>query len=67
MTDGAAMQTIDAAISNANPRRMPPSATSPVLRCIGFPGRFGFLFNAGSCQAFGHFIVVSSKGDIVFP
>ena len=26
-----------------------------------------FLSNAGSCQASGHFIVVSAKGDIVFP
>jgi hypothetical protein len=28
---------------------------------------FGFLFNASSCLGRGHFIVLSAKGDIVFP
>ncbi len=60
-TDRVVTPTMDAAISNANPVRMPLSAN-----CLAIPS-FRFLFNASSCQAFGHFIVVSAKGDIVFP
>ena len=56
-----AMPTMDAAISNANPVRMPAPANCSAIRSLGF------LFNAWSCQALGHFIVVSAKGDIVFP
>jgi hypothetical protein len=52
---------MDAAISNANPVRMPAPANRSALRDLGF------LFNASSCLAFGSFIVVSAKGDIVFP
>ena len=52
--------TMEAAISHAKPRRMPPAATNPVI-----PG-FRFLFNTWSCQAFGYFIAISPKGGIVF-
>ena len=56
-----ATAAMDAAISNANPVRMPALANRSALRDLGF------LFNASSCLAFGSFIVVSVKGDIVFP
>jgi hypothetical protein len=56
-----ATQVKDAAISKANPVRIPALANRSALR------DFGFLFNASSCLALGHFIVVSVKGDIVFP
>src|SRR6266404_4183475 len=56
-----ATPAMDAAISNANPARTPAPANRSPLR------DFGFLFNASSCLALGHFIVVSAKGDIVFP
>jgi hypothetical protein len=49
--DGAAAADIDAAISNANAVRMPIVSCS-VIRCLGF------LFNASSCLAFSHFMVV---------
>jgi hypothetical protein len=51
---------MDAAISNANPVRMPIANRSAIRK-------FGFLFNASSCPAFGHFIVVSAIGAIDFP
>jgi hypothetical protein len=56
-----ATPTTDTAISNANPVRTPVLANRSALRDLGF------LFNASSCWALGHFIVVSAKGDIVFP
>jgi hypothetical protein len=58
--DGAATPDRAAAISNANPVRM-PIANCSVIRSLGF------LFNASPYLAFGHFIVVSAQGDIVFP
>jgi hypothetical protein len=50
----------EAAISNADPARM-PSANCSAVRS------FRFLFNALPYPAFGHFIVLSTKGDTVFP
>jgi hypothetical protein len=58
--DRVAPLIMNAAISNANPARSPVSANRSAMRS------FGFLFNASSCLAFGHFIVVSAKGDMVF-
>jgi hypothetical protein len=58
--DSVATAIIDAAISNAKPLRMPIANCSVIRKC-------GSLFNASSCPAFGHFIVVSAKGDMVFP
>jgi hypothetical protein len=59
--DGTATLIMDAAISMAMPIRMPRIASCSVI------ASFEFLFNASSCLAFGHFIVLSAKAAIVFP
>jgi hypothetical protein len=59
-TDSVATQLIDAPISNANPVRI-PTANRLAIRSSGF------LCNASSYLAIGHFIVLSPKGDMVFP
>jgi hypothetical protein len=47
------------AINDANPIRV-PSASCSAIRSLGF------LCNALPYPSVGHFIVLSSKGDIVF-
>jgi hypothetical protein len=59
-TDSVATQIMDAVTSNAKPLR------TPIANCFAIRW-FGSLFNASSCPAFGHFIVVSPKGDMVSP
>src|ERR1700740_3233277 len=59
--DGIVMPVRNAAITTASPARRPGLTNCAAVRS------FGFLFNASSCQASGHFIVVSAKGGIVFP
>jgi hypothetical protein len=59
--DGVTTLIKEAAISSANAVRMPGIANCSAVR------NFGFLFNVSSCLAAGHFIVLSAKGDIVFP
>jgi hypothetical protein len=51
----------DATINAAPPMRMPLVIVGSAIR------NFGFLFNASSCLAFGPFIVLLAKADIVFP
>jgi hypothetical protein len=58
---GVATLAMDAVINNAKPLRMPRIANCSAIR------NFGFLFKASSCLAPGHFIVLSAKGDMVFP
>jgi hypothetical protein len=55
------MHISDAAINAAPPMRTPRIIVGPAIR------NFGFLFNASSCLAFGPFIVLLAKADIVFP
>jgi hypothetical protein len=59
--DGVTAFASDAATSTAQPVRMPRIASSSAIR------NFGFLFNGSSCLAFGPFIVLLIKADIVFP
>jgi hypothetical protein len=58
---GIAVAVTKAAVSNAMPVRMQGTASRAAIR------NFGFLFKASSCLGDGHFIVLSAKGDIVFP
>jgi hypothetical protein len=59
--DSVAAPVTDAAISNTRAQRMPVAVSCRAIRISGF------LVNAWSCLAFGPFIVISAKGDIVFP
>ena len=59
-TDSVTAAVREAAIKNANPARVPR------VTCSAIPS-FRFLFNALPYPAFGHFIVLSTKGDMVFP
>jgi hypothetical protein len=59
-TDSVTTAAREAAIKNASPARVPGATCSGI-------GSFGFLCNALPYPAFGHFIVLSTKGDMVFP
>jgi hypothetical protein len=59
-TDIVSAAVREAAIKNVNPARVPRASCSAIRSCR-------FLFNALPYPAFGHFIVLSTKGDMVFP
>jgi hypothetical protein len=55
------MASVNVAITSANPACLPLTRQGAAIR------DFGFVFNAQSYLASGHFIVVSAQGGIVFP